>query len=109
MGFLKSFLGKAIAGIGNVFGSEMIFDDFVFHNAHTGLRNRGLGKGDTRLVCRGGSGKEDPVHLFLGKVGVKLLGLFHTDNFRFQRFNGIDDRILSTQIQSAPSLRLTTV
>ena len=75
----------------------MILDDLVFHDTHSGLGNCGFGEGDPCFVCSRGGGQKNSVHLFLGVVGVLLLRPLYSGNFRFQCFNGIDDRIVSTQ------------
>ena len=54
----------------DVFGSKVVFDDLVFHNAHARLFHGELRQRNARLVCGGCGGKKNLVHLLLC-VGCK--------------------------------------
>jgi hypothetical protein len=58
----------------------MVFDHFIFDDAHTGFGNGHLGKRDSGVCGGEGGGAEDGVDLLLRKVGIFTLGFFYTFN-----------------------------
>lgn len=60
----------------NIFCSEVVLDDFVFNNPHTGFLNRVPSQRDTLVVRRDRRRTKNGIHLLLGIGGVDNLGPF---------------------------------
>ena len=60
----------------------MIFDNFVFCNAHSGFFTGKLCKWNTLFICSHSSLKKDFVYLFLSESSKFFLSFFHGSNFR---------------------------
>ena len=59
-----------LIGVIDVLSGIVVFDDLVFHDAHSGLGNGLLRQGNAHFIGGSCRGKENPVHLFLG-IGCK--------------------------------------
>ena len=68
----------------------MIFDDFVLHNAHTGLSNSQLCQRDTLLIRCHGCLKKDSVNLLLCEGGKLFLCFFHGSDSLLECFHAVD-------------------
>ena len=55
----------------------MVFDNFIFDDAHAGFGDRHFGERDTGVSGGEGGSAEDGVNLFLSEVGVFTLCLFY--------------------------------
>ena len=77
----------------DIFGSVVVFDYLIFHDAHAGLFNRHFGKRDSCLVGCGSGGKEDLIYLFLCVGGKNRLCLSYFCQLLLQRFNAVHDSI----------------
>ena len=75
----------------NVFGGIVVFNDLVFHNAHSGFGNRHFSKRNPLFVGSHCRRLEDFVHLLLGIGSEHLLRFSHRRHFCSQRFNGVND------------------
>ena len=73
----------------------MVLDHLVLHNAHAGLRNRGLRQRDACLVGRCRCGKKNTVDLLLRKAGIDSLCFFDAVDLLLQFIDRVDKRILS--------------
>ncbi len=69
----------------------MVFDYFVFHNAHSGIFHRHFGQRNPRFVGSSGSGLENGVYLLLRKGCKFFLRPFDPDNQIFQCLGGVND------------------
>ncbi len=61
----------------NVFGSEVVFDHFVFDDAHAGFGNGHFRERDSSVCSCQCGGAEDFVNLFLSETGIFTLGFFY--------------------------------
>ena len=77
-------------GVVDVFGSVVVFDDLVFHDAHAGLFDGHLRQRDTLLVGGGGGGQEDFVHLLLRVGREDFLRFSNLLHFRDQGVDTVD-------------------
>ncbi len=64
----------------DVFGGEVVLDNLVFDDTHTGLFHGHLGQGDTGVVGGQGGGTEDLVYLLLREAGEFTLRFFDAGN-----------------------------
>ena len=96
-------------GVVNILGGKVVLNDLIFHDAHAGLGDGGLGEGDAGLVGGSRGSEEDRVHLLLGVGGVDCLRGFYARDLFLQRFDGVNDRVFSAQIQSTPFLRIVKI
>ena len=62
----------------------MVFDHFVFNDAHTGFGYGHFGERDSSICSGQSGGAEDFVDLFLSETGIFTLGFLDTLNKRVQ-------------------------
>ena len=62
-------------GVVDIFGGKVVFDDFIFHDAHAGLGNRHFGQRNAGIGGGQRGGAEDFIDLLLRKAGIGLLRL----------------------------------
>ena len=55
----------------------MVFDHFIFDDAHAGFGNGHLGERDSSICSGQSGGAEDFVYLFLSETGIFTLGFFY--------------------------------
>ena len=63
-------------GVVDVFGGEVVLDNLVFDDTHTGFCHGHLGQGDTGIAGGQGGGTENLVYLLLREAGEFTLGFF---------------------------------
>ena len=67
-------------GVVDVFGGEVVLDNLVFDDTHTGFSHGHLGQGDTGVAGGQGGGTEDLVYLLLREAGELTLCFFDAGN-----------------------------
>ena len=78
--------GHILIFVVDVFGSEVVLDDLVFHDAHAGFLDGQAGQLDAAGCCRGCGMVEDIVHLLLGVGGKDALSGNNALNHGIQLF-----------------------
>ncbi len=80
-------------GIINILGSIVIFDNFIFNNAHSGFFNSKFCKGNSRFVGSRSGGKKNFIDLFLSIGRKNLLCFLSATDSLFKLFNAVYDLI----------------
>ncbi|MGA4816637.1 hypothetical protein ACPA9J_23795 [Pseudomonas aeruginosa] len=71
----------------------MVFDHFVFNDAHAGFGNGHFSERDSSICSGQSGGAEDFIDLFLSETGIFTLGFLDTLNKRVQ-FSDISNSIM---------------